>query len=78
MAQRKKNSDQKWMQSAVKKPDALRDYMKRRFGNEAFTKQGNIKATYLRKVASDKKVSATTRRRANLALTFRKANRSRR
>lgn len=69
------SSDDKWMQKAVKKPEALTNYMKRRFGNEAFTKKGTIKVEYLRKVANDDRVKDTTRRRAQLALTFRKVNR---
>lgn len=65
----KKN--RRWIQKAIKKPGALRAYVKRRYGSKAFTKRGTIKLEILRKLAREK---GTIGRRARLALTLRKLN----
>jgi len=58
-----------WIQKAIKKPGALRAYMKRKYGSKAFTKKGTIKLEYLKKEA---KRPGTIGKRARLALTLRK------
>ena len=58
----------KWIQKAIKKPGALRAYVKRRFGEEGFTKSGTIKMSVLRELAKRKD---TIGRRARLAMTLR-------
>ena len=68
----------RWIQKAVKHKGALRSYVKRRFGDKAFTKRGTIRVEVLKKLAKDPKVSETTRRRVRLALTLRKLRRKRR
>jgi len=68
----------RWIQKAIEHPGALTEYVKRRFGRRGFTRKGTIKVSILRKLARDKKVSPTTRRRARLALTLRKLARRRR
>lgn len=65
----KKN--RRWIQKAIKKPGALRAYVKRKYGSKAFTKKGTIKLEILRKLAKEK---GTIGRRARLALTLRKLN----
>jgi len=55
--------DKNWIQKAVKKPGALRKTLKTPKGKK-------IPVTKLRQAAKSK--NPTTRRRANLALTFRK------
>ncbi|MEM3629102.1 MAG: hypothetical protein QXE06_07000 [Candidatus Bathyarchaeia archaeon] len=58
-----------WIQKAIKRPGALRQYMKRKYGNKAFTSKGTIKVEYLQKEAKQK---GTIGKRARLALTLRK------
>jgi len=69
MARRK---NKKWIQKAVKKEGALREYMMRRYGKKAFTEKGTIKTEYLKKVLKDKKADTKTKRRVQLALTLRR------
>ena len=45
MARRNK----RWIQKAIKRPGRVRRYVKRLFGDKAFTKDGDIKMEYLRK-----------------------------
>jgi hypothetical protein len=59
----------KWIQKAIKKPGALRAYMKRKYGSKAFTSRGTIKREYLEKEA---KQPGTIGKRARLALTLRR------
>ena len=66
---RKKSRDRKWIQRAVKKPGALREYVKRKYGKKGFTERGTIKTEVLRKLAKEK---GTTGKRARLALTLRR------
>jgi hypothetical protein len=63
-----RRKDKKWIQKAIKKPGALRAYVKRRFGEEGFTKGGTIKMSVLRELA---KRNDTIGRRARLAMTLR-------
>ncbi|MEM2169978.1 MAG: hypothetical protein QW186_09300 [Candidatus Bathyarchaeia archaeon] len=60
-----------WIQKAIKKPGALRKYVKKKYGSKAFTKRGTIKIEILKKLAREK---GTIGRRARLALTLRKLN----
>ena len=64
MAKGKKN----FIQEAIKKPGALTDTVKRRFGKKGFTRDGKIKVSVLRKLAKEKGI---TGQRARLALTLR-------
>jgi hypothetical protein len=48
-------SDRYWIQKAIKRPGRVRAYMKRRYGKRAFTKNGEIKVSYLRKAAKETK-----------------------
>jgi len=69
---------EKWIQKAIKKKGALRQYVRRKYGNRAFTKKGTIKVGILKKLLKDKSVSETTKRRVRLALTLRKLRRKKR
>ena len=68
----KSKSKRKWIQRAVKKEGALREYMMNRYGKRAFTEKGTIKTEYLKKVLKDKKADIKTKRRVRLALTLRR------
>jgi hypothetical protein len=59
----------RWIQKAIKKPGALRAYMKRKYGSKAFTSRGTIKREYLEKEAQQ---PGTIGKRARLALTLRR------
>ncbi|MEM0144100.1 MAG: hypothetical protein QXL94_09225 [Candidatus Parvarchaeum sp.] len=39
----------KWIQKAIKKPNRVRDYLKKQFGDKAFTDRGTIRNEYLKK-----------------------------
>ncbi|MEM3906329.1 MAG: hypothetical protein QXZ17_05610 [Nitrososphaerota archaeon] len=59
----------RWIQRAIKRPGALRAYVKRHYGSRGFTEKGTIKVSILRKLAKRRdKVGA----RARLALTLRR------
>lgn len=58
-----------WIQEAIKRPGALRAYVKRRYGKKGFTERGTIKVSVLRDLANE---PGTIGRRARLALTLRK------
>lgn len=51
---RKKNPEF-WIQEAIKRPGRVREYVKRKYGKEAFTKDGKIKVEYLRKALKEAK-----------------------
>ena len=57
-----------WIQEAIKKPGALRETVRRRFGDKGFTKKGTIKVEVLRFLSKEKGV---TGQRARLALKLR-------
>jgi len=42
-----------WVQKAVKRPGRVRSYMKRKYGERAFTKSGTIKTAYLRRAVKE-------------------------
>ena len=49
MARRKRTNNKKWIQKAIKRPNRVKNYLKRKYGNKAFTKSGEIKQSYLLK-----------------------------
>ena len=51
---RKKNPEF-WIQEAIKKPGRVRNYVKRKYGDKAFTKDGKIKVEYLKKALKEAK-----------------------
>lgn len=58
-----------WIQKAIKRPGALRAYVKRKYGKKGFTEKGTIKVEVLRELA---KKPGSVGRRARLALTLRR------
>jgi len=62
----------KWIQHAVKRKDALREYVKRKYGEKGFTERGTIKVEVLRELSKRK---GKIGQRARLALTLRKLRR---
>jgi len=50
-----KRSGNRWIQSAVKRPGRVKNYLKRKYGNKAFTKSGEIKHSYVLKAIKDVK-----------------------
>jgi len=62
----------KWIQKAVKKKDALREYVQRHYGKAGFTERGTIKVEVLRELSRRK---GKVGQRARLALTLRKLRR---
>jgi len=59
----------KWIQYAVKKKDALREYVRKHYGEKGFTERGTIKVEVLRELAKRK---GKVGQRARLALILRK------
>lgn len=45
----------KWIQKAIKRPGRVRRYLRRKYGNKAFTKSGEIKQTYVNKAIAELK-----------------------
>jgi len=62
----------KWIQHAVKKKDALREYVRKHYGEKGFTEHGTIKVEVLRELSRKK---GKIGQRARLALTLRKLRR---
>ena len=62
----------RWIQHAVKKKDALREYVRKHYGKAGFTERGTIKVEVLRELAERK---GKVGQRARLALTLRKLRR---
>jgi len=58
----------KWIGKAIRKPGALRSYVKRKYGAKGFTKRGTIKVSILRDLANE---PGKTGQRARLALRLR-------
>ena len=46
---RKRGRNKYWIQEAIKRPGRVRKYLKRKYGKKAFTKDGDIKVSYIRK-----------------------------
>ncbi|MBO8180486.1 MAG: capsid protein VP2 [Archaeoglobus sp.] len=63
----------KWIQEAIERPGRVRRYVKRLFGNKAFTKEGKIKLSYLRKAKKRAERTGNTSlvKAINLAITLR-------
>jgi hypothetical protein len=61
-----------WIQKAIKRKGALRDWFMREYGSDAFTKRGTIKEEYMRRAIHRHDVSEKTKRRIRLALTLKK------
>ena len=62
----------KWIQHAIKRKDALREYVRRKYGEKGFTERGTIKIEVLRELSKKK---GKVGQRARLALTLRKLRR---
>jgi hypothetical protein len=67
----------RWIQKAIKRKDALRDWFMREYGSDAFTERGTIKEEYMRRALRRHDVSEKTKRRIRLALTLRKLRKRR-
>lgn len=67
---------EKWIQGAVTKPGALREYVQREYGEQGFDQHGRIKVSVLRELA-EHGPTERTRRRARLALTLRRLSQGR-
>ena len=61
----------KWIQSAIKKPNRVRDYLKRKYGDAAFTKDGKIKLSYIYKALKEAK-DPTLKAALRLAIKLKK------
>ena len=76
---RKKVSGKKaknWIQKAVKRPGRVKRFLKRLYGDEAFTKSGEIKHSYLLKaIAYVKKNYPPGKRRRSLLAALNLAKR---
>lgn len=64
----------KWIQKAIKRPGRVKRYLKRKYGNKAFTKSGKIKQSYLLKAIAELKRRPPSKRPSGLlqALTLAK------
>lgn len=63
----------KWIPKNLKK-NRVRDYIRNKYGKEAFTKDGDIKASYLDKATKQAK-SKSMKDAINLAKRFKKMHR---
>jgi len=63
---------EKWIQRAIKKKGALREYVLKKYGKKGFTSRGTIKVSVLKELAEK---GGTIGKRARLALTLRKLRR---
>lgn len=48
-------SNEKWIQEAIKRPGRVRSYLKRKYGDKAFTKDGKIKLSYIKRAIKETK-----------------------
>ncbi|MEM4501699.1 MAG: hypothetical protein QW512_06170 [Thermofilaceae archaeon] len=81
---RRQRGGEYWIQEAIRNPGALREWaernadkIRRLTGEEPFDRQGRLKVTVLRKLKAlhkrgEVRLSDTTLRRINLALTLRR------
>ena len=69
MVKRRKGKTDDWIQHAVKRPGALRAYVKKYYGKRGFTKKGTIRVEVLLELA---KRPDKIGQRARLALTLRR------
>ena len=52
----------KWIQKAIKRPGRVKRYLKRKYGEEAFTKTGEVKQQYVQKAIKELKQRPKYRR----------------
>ena len=64
--------NKRWIQKAIKRPGRCRRYLKRLYGNKAFTKDGDIKMEYINKAIKHVKqnVKDPERRRSLLSMLY--------
>jgi hypothetical protein len=65
---RKENSSKGRIKSVNLKEGSYSEYIRRKFGKDAFTPQGTIKLSISKKLLKDPSVSPKTKRRARLHL----------
>ena len=58
-----------WIQEAIEHPGRVRRYMKRKYGDEAFKKDGTLKVSYLRRAYREAK-DPSLKRAISLAITL--------
>jgi len=63
-----------WIQKALKRKGSLKHWLKKHYGKKAFTKQGKVKISFLRKL-EHKKLPKRIKQKINLALTLHKLRR---
>jgi len=66
-----------WIQQAIRRPGSLKKWLRKKYGNKAFKKDGTIKVTFLRKLLKRKDVSKRIKRKIRLALTLRSFSKKR-
>jgi len=49
LARRRGRRGSRWIQKAIKRPGRVRKHMMRKYGKKAFTKDGDIKVSYINK-----------------------------
>ena len=64
-----------WIAGAVKHRGSFTKYMHSKYGARAFTRGGDLKVEYIRKVKKNPKATTHRKRQANLALTLKKRRR---
>lgn len=52
----------KWIQKAIKRPGRVKRYLKRKYGDKAFTKDGEIKQQYVLKAIKELKARPKSKR----------------
>jgi hypothetical protein len=67
----------KWIQGAISRKGhgALRETVEREYGSRGFDQNGDIKVAVLHRIARSPHHTATTRKRARLAITLRRLGR---
>ncbi len=68
----RRRSEEDWIKGAVKKPGSFTKYMRRRFGEAAFTPRNTLKMRYVDYVIADPRARELTHDRARLARTFKR------
>jgi len=66
-------SDEYWIQEAIQRPGRVREYMKRKYGDEAFNKDGTLKISYLKKAKKEVK-DPSLKQAINLAIRLKRMN----
>jgi hypothetical protein len=64
-----------WIGDAVKRPGALREKVRERFGKAGFDKKGRIKASILQTMKSDPNLDSLTKQQVQFRLNTRGAHR---